>query len=103
VEGTVNGMAWYITLFPGITDYILAFFMNLGGNVVSISRIFTSVVDSNNNCDLIKLTYDSGRLARLFFAVKPLEVISAPRFVEHSSTFELLGAAYKSLTKSIKK
>lgn len=40
VEGTANGMQWYITLFPGITDYILAFFMNLGGNVVSISRIF---------------------------------------------------------------
>lgn len=94
-------MSWYITLFPGITDYILAFFMNLGGNVVSISRIFQSVVEANNNCDMIKIFYDSGRLARLFLAVEPLEIIEAPRFAEHSKTFEMIGEAYKTARRYI--
>jgi hypothetical protein len=73
VQNTIISFAWYFAEFSSVTDYLLAFMMNLTGNVVNFVLIFNSITAANNICDLSTVYYQVGLLTKDLLDVAPVE------------------------------
>lgn len=45
-EHTISNFEWYFTEFASITDYLLAWVMNLGGNVANFIVIVNGIIEA---------------------------------------------------------
>lgn len=70
---TQVSLATYILLFPSLTDYMLAFLMNLMGNILSMYSVFQSVTEASANCDYSTMALRMGSLVKKLYNVQPIQ------------------------------
>ena len=78
-ENTQVAMADYIILFPALSDYMLAFLMNLTGNILSMYNIFLDIMTASASCDYSMMATKIGGLVKRLYSVLPIESASGPR------------------------
>ena len=72
-ENTQTSLATYIAQFPSLGDYLLAFMMNLTGNILAMYNVFQSIMTASAICDYSSIANNMGKLFMRIYSVNPIE------------------------------
>ena len=75
-EDTQNSLADYFASFSSLSDYALAFLMNLTGNILSMYNTFQQIMTASVTCDYVTITNKLGVLFRRLYTVTPITAVS---------------------------
>ena len=79
----------YIASFASLTDYMIAFLMNLTSNILTIYNVYQNIVTASSTCDFGSMATNLGRLASNIYTVSPVqqEAILKPLDLTHTPAF----------------
>lgn len=83
-------------MFPKLSDYLLAFLMNLTGNILSIYNTFQGIMTDSANCDYTSMSTKLGSLFKRLYSVTPIETEAAlkPIDIEKSKIYIAANSVY---------